>query len=180
MAEKINLNAPYADFGARLFRLRTDAGLTRAQLGELCDVAPSTIVNYENGSRIPYADTAQKMARVFHITTDELIGGDDAELTMIQAEAEDNLREISGKKGANRVRSVCQQAVSMAGGDLDDDQLTEFAMEMFKAAAIAQQKLCERYTNKRYMKTVEEKAEKTQQLVNMYDSMITNLPTTEE
>ena len=176
MAEKNTPStAPYSEFGARLFRLRTDAGLTRAQLGELCDVAPSTIVNYENGTRIPYADTAILMARVFNITTEELIGGNNSELTMMTAEAEDKMRAISGSTGAKRVRSVCKQAVDMAGGDLDDDQLTEFAMEMFKAASIAQQKLCERYTNKRYMKTVEAKAEKTDQIVDTYNSMIKDL-----
>ena len=40
MAATIREDAPYRDFAERLTRLRTDAGLTRAQLGEKIGVAP--------------------------------------------------------------------------------------------------------------------------------------------
>ena len=61
-------NSPYAEFGERLISLRKQNKMSRQQLGDLCGVAPSTIVNYERGTRIPYADTAVKMAQVFGMT----------------------------------------------------------------------------------------------------------------
>ena len=67
-----NKEVPYAAFGARLMELRKNANMTRAELGEICGVAPSTIVNYERGTRIPYADTALKIAD-YAINTTEII-----------------------------------------------------------------------------------------------------------
>lgn len=66
--------SPYTEFGKRLMGLRKKSGMTRQQLGEMCGIAPSTIVNYEKGSRIPYADTAVKMAQTFGITVEGLLG----------------------------------------------------------------------------------------------------------
>ena len=85
---------PYAAFGERLMALRKGADLTRQQLGELCGVAPSTIVNYERGTRIPYADTAVKMAQVFHMTVEGLLGMENPELAMANEEAMDKMRGL--------------------------------------------------------------------------------------
>ncbi|MBQ4396705.1 MAG: helix-turn-helix transcriptional regulator [Clostridia bacterium] len=43
-------NIPYAAFGERLTALRKQNKMSRQQLGDLCGVAPSTIVNYERVS----------------------------------------------------------------------------------------------------------------------------------
>ena len=37
-----NKEAPYAEFGKKLMGLRKKAGMTRAELGEICDVAPQS------------------------------------------------------------------------------------------------------------------------------------------
>ena len=116
-----NKEAPYAEFGKKLMGLRKKAGMTRAELGEICDVAPSTIVNYERGTRIPYADTALKMADYFHISVHDLLGVEDPELAMAQAEALDQMRSINGKKGADRLNAVLQEAEHLAGGELSEE-----------------------------------------------------------
>ena len=82
MAATIREDAPYKEFAERLTKLRTEAGLTRAQLGEKIGVAGRSIINYENGERIPYGDTCAKMAEVFGITTDELLGVENPEVEM--------------------------------------------------------------------------------------------------
>lgn len=166
---------PYADFGARLMELRKKADMTRAEFGEICGVAPSTIVNYERGTRIPYADTALKMADYFHISVHDLLGVENPDLAMAQAESLDRMRSINGKKGADRLRAVYQEAAHLAGGDLTDEQLLEFSLEMTKMAQLAQQKLTERYSNKRYESTVQAKAEKTAEVVQELDQAIEEL-----
>ena len=167
-----NKEVPYAEFGERLMELRKKANMTRAELGEICGVAPSTIVNYERGTRIPYADTAVKMADHFHITVHELLGVENPELAMAQAESLDMARSLSGKKGADRMQAVFDDARHLAGGDLTDDQLLEFSLEMTKMAQLAQQRLTERYTNKRYQDTVERKAQQTEENVRALDEQI--------
>jgi len=170
-----NKEVPYAEFGNKLMELRKKAGMTRAELGEICGVAPSTIVNYERGTRIPYADTAVKMADHFHITMHELLGVENPELAMAQEEAMDQMRSINGKKGADRLKRVYSEAASLAGGDLSDDQLLEFSMEMQKMALLAQQRLTERYTNKKFRETVDRKAEQTAAAVKAIDSAISEM-----
>lgn len=173
-------HVPYEDFGKKLMALRKKAGMSRAELGEICGVAPSTIVNYERGTRIPYADTAVKMADYFHISVHDLLGVDDPELVMAQAHALNQMYSISGKKGEDRLKAVYQEAANLAGGDLSDDQLLEFSLEMTKMAQLAQQRLSERYSNKKYQSTVETKAEKTTEAVRDIDNTIVNLTSGEK
>lgn len=168
----VNKEVPYAEFGERLMELRKKANMTRAELGEICGVAPSTIVNYERGTRIPYADTAVKMAQHFNLSVPELLGMEDPSIAMAQEEAMDQMRSINGKKGADRLQRVYSEAASLAGGDLSDDQLMEFSMEMQKMALLAQQRLTERYTNRRFQETVNRKAEQTDAAVKAIDSAI--------
>ncbi len=166
---------PYAAFGERLMALRKEADLTRQQLGELCGVAPSTIVNYERGTRIPYADTAVKMAQVFHMTVEGLLGMENPELAMANEEAMDKMRALNGKRGADRLKQVYQEAASLAGGDLTEEQLLEFSMEMSKMAMLAQQRLREMHTNRKYQAAVEAKAEETARAVRELDDSIAAL-----
>lgn len=167
--------APYAEFGERLSELRKNAGISRQELGDICGVAQSTIVNYEKGIRIPYADTAVKMADYFHISIHDLLGVDNPDLAMAQAKSLDMARDLSGKKGAERMQAVFEDAKHLAGGDLTDDELLAFSLEMTKMAQIAQQRLTERYTNKRYAATVKEKARITEQNVQALDEEIMKL-----
>lgn len=166
---------PYAEFGARLMHLRKSANLTRAELGEICGVAPSTIVNYERGTRIPFADTALKMADYFHISIHELLGVDNPDLVMAQADALEQMRSVNGNKGAERLNAVLAEAGHLAGGDLSEEQLIEYTMELNKMAMQAQQRLREIHTNKRYQATVDAKAEETQKNVAALDDAIRSL-----
>ena len=102
MAATIRDDAPYKDFAKRLTVLRTEAGLTRAELGERIGVAGRSIVNYENGERIPYGDVCAKMAEVFGITTDELLGLENSELVMAREEAVAPSRPSSWKTSTPR------------------------------------------------------------------------------
>lgn len=171
-----NKEVPYAEFGERLMELRKKANMTRQELGEICGVAPSTIVNYERGTRIPYADTAVKMAQHFGLSVPELLGMENPDLAMAQAEALDQMRGVNGKKGADRLRAVLAEAGHLAGGDLTEDQLVEYSMELTKLAMEAQQRLREIYSNKRYQETVEAKAEETRESVKAINAAISELP----
>jgi transcriptional regulator with XRE-family HTH domain len=53
-------------FGEKLKELRTQAGMTQAQLAELSDVPLGTIRDYEQGKRNPLLSTAQKLARALN------------------------------------------------------------------------------------------------------------------
>lgn len=61
-------------FGHRLRELRKANKLTQKQLGNLIGVRDSIISFYELGDRIPSPDVLVKLARVFHVSTDFLLG----------------------------------------------------------------------------------------------------------
>ena len=171
---------PYKEFGERLLALRKSAGMTRQQLGAACGIVPSTIVNYERVTRVPYADTAVKMAQTFHMTVEELLGMENPELVMAKEEAVDKMRSVNGKRGADRLQQVYREAASLAGGDLTEEQLLEFSMEMSKMAILAQQRLRELHTGKQYQATVAAKAQETARAVREIDDAITAMQSEKE
>lgn len=62
------------DFGDRLKHLRQDAALTQQQLAERIGVTKSTVSYYELSERAPSPEMLIKLAGVFHVTTDQLLG----------------------------------------------------------------------------------------------------------
>lgn len=62
------------DFSARLKTLRQRAGLTQQQLGSRIGVTKSVISYYELSDRTPSPEVLIKLAGVFHVSTDYLLG----------------------------------------------------------------------------------------------------------
>ena len=63
-----------ADFGMRLKELRQNAGLSQEQLANRIHVSKAAISNYELYNRNPSPDILVKLARIFHVSTDYLLG----------------------------------------------------------------------------------------------------------
>ena len=63
-----------ADFGMRLKELRQNAGLSQEQLANRIHVSKAAISNYELYNRNPSPDILIKLARIFHVSTDYLLG----------------------------------------------------------------------------------------------------------
>ena len=62
------------DFSKRLKELRKNAGLTQKQLAERVWVSKATISYYELSERNPSPEIIVRIAKVFHVTTDYLLG----------------------------------------------------------------------------------------------------------
>lgn len=62
------------EFGEIMAELRKDAGMTQQDLAARLFVATSTISNYETGQRRAHADFICKVAKVFGVSTDYLLG----------------------------------------------------------------------------------------------------------
>lgn len=60
-----------------LAKLRTAKKITQADLAKKLGIARTTYAGYENGSRKPDPDTLQKLADVFDVTVDYLLGRSD-------------------------------------------------------------------------------------------------------
>lgn len=64
------------NFGEKVKLLRTQRNLTQKQLAEMSGVAVSAISSYESGNRYPSYDILISLARIFHVSTDYLLGLD--------------------------------------------------------------------------------------------------------
>ncbi|MCM1307808.1 MAG: helix-turn-helix domain-containing protein [Butyrivibrio sp.] len=60
--------------GDTLKKLRTDKRLNQGQLAEMMGLATSAISSYESCSRRPSYEILVKYARIFHVSTDYLLG----------------------------------------------------------------------------------------------------------
>lgn len=62
------------DFGERLKKLRLQEGLTQQQLADRLGVTKSVVSYYELQERYPSPEVLTKLASIFHVTTDFLLG----------------------------------------------------------------------------------------------------------
>lgn len=70
------------DFGETLKKLRLDAGLTQKQLADRLWLSKATVSYYEQSVRYPSPEVLVKLARVFHVTTDFLLGIEEKKQTL--------------------------------------------------------------------------------------------------
>ena len=64
------------NFGSKVKELWLEKGLTQQQLANLLGVAVSAISSYESGNRYPSYEVLISLARIFHVSTDYLLGLD--------------------------------------------------------------------------------------------------------
>ena len=62
------------DFGNTLKELRQKAGLTQKQLADKMGITASVVSYYELSERNPSPEVLVKLASIFHVTTDFLLG----------------------------------------------------------------------------------------------------------
>lgn len=62
------------NFGNRLKALRIKRRLTQKQLADQVGIAVSAISSYESGNRYPSYDVLISFSRIFHVSTDYLLG----------------------------------------------------------------------------------------------------------
>lgn len=61
-------------FPERLKALRTERNLTQEELGKMVNVSSKTVGAWERGTRQPSIEAITKLAEIFNVTTDYLLG----------------------------------------------------------------------------------------------------------
>lgn len=62
------------NMGEKLKSLRNEKKLTQKQVADQIGLAISAVSSYESGTRYPSYDVLVKLASIFHVSTDYLIG----------------------------------------------------------------------------------------------------------
>ena len=71
------------DFGVILKKLRTRSGMTQKELAEKIGVTKSVISYYELRDRSPSPEVVIKLANIFHVSVDYLLGREAKQNSMI-------------------------------------------------------------------------------------------------
>jgi transcriptional regulator with XRE-family HTH domain len=67
---------PMRSFGRRLQELRGSRNVTQKELADLLGLHVMLVSRYERGMNVPSAATIVQLARILHVSTDELLTGD--------------------------------------------------------------------------------------------------------
>lgn len=70
------------DFGTTLKELRQQAGLTQKQLADKLWLSKATVSYYEQSLRYPSPEILIKLSKIFHVSTDYLLGIEDKKQTL--------------------------------------------------------------------------------------------------
>lgn len=74
--------AEMVDFGETLKELRQNAGMTQKQLAERLWLSKATVSYYEQSVRCPSPEILVKLSKIFHVSTDYLLGVEDKKETV--------------------------------------------------------------------------------------------------
>lgn len=64
------------NFGNRLKELRSKNGMTQTSLAQRLNITKSVVSYYERQERMPSPDVLAKLAKIFHVSIDYLMGVD--------------------------------------------------------------------------------------------------------
>lgn len=81
--------------GEKLRSLRTEKKLTQKQVADRIGLAISAVSSYESGSRYPSYDALIKLARIFHVSTDYLLGITDKRNIDVTGLSDDEIEVVS-------------------------------------------------------------------------------------
>lgn len=83
------------NMGEKLRSLRTEKKLTQKQVADRIGLAISAVSSYESGSRYPSYDALIKLARIFHVSTDYLLGMTDKRNIDVTGLSDDEIEVVS-------------------------------------------------------------------------------------
>ena len=72
------------DFGYRLKNLRQQHHLTQTQVANRLNLSKTSISGYENNVKTPSQDVLIKLAGLYRVSTDYLLGLDDEEMISVE------------------------------------------------------------------------------------------------
>ena len=88
------------NFGDRLKELRLQNGMTQKELGDRIGVTKSVVSFYELRERTPSPDVLVKLATIFHVSSDYLLGiekGKSIDISGLDSDDEKAVRAIVGQ-----------------------------------------------------------------------------------
>ena len=108
-------------FSTRVKELREKAGLSMDQLATQLDIKKSRVNMWENNGTVPRMDVLLKLANHFNVTTDYLLGNDDAENISLDNKKLSTLQRNLGKLNEEDLEKA-ERMLKLVFKDIFDDE----------------------------------------------------------
>lgn len=133
------------NFGEKVRQSREAMGITQKELAKQTGISLRTIINYENGDRMPKQRASYtKLADVFEVAEEALMD-DNAEFVV-------KASEYYGKRGYRQAMKLVEEVKGLyAGGELEDEDMDAMMRAIQDAYWIAKENN-RKYTPKKYRK----------------------------
>ena len=145
------------DFPKRLRSLRLGHKLTQEELGKKINVTKVSVSGYENGNRVPDMETLQKIAEVFDVQVDYLLGRTDdptppKKSKPYYALTEKDERDIA--RDLERMMSDLESNEAMAfyGEPMDEETRELIRLSLEHSMRLAKEMAKKKFTPKKYRK----------------------------
>jgi len=138
--------------GKRLKNAREAKGLTQDDVANYLNVKRQTYSAYERNKSVPDALTLDKLAGLFEVSNDYLLGREIKHAANIKNEfelSEKDMKEI--KQKAEHIKATLMSSVGLAfDGKIDDDTLVKVMAALEEGLILAKKEAKEKYTPKKY------------------------------
>lgn len=136
--------------GSRIKKIRQEKQLTQAEFGKLLNLSESTISLYESGKRQPEYDTLIKIAELFDVSIDYLLGRTDVSTNPKLTRRDE--REIEKILEETRKKLENAEGLMFFGEPASPEAIQSILDSMRIGMEIAKQRNKEKYTPKKYKK----------------------------
>lgn len=138
------------DLGKKLRELREKSGKTQKDMADLLCINRVSYTQYENNKRTPPPDTLKRIAEIFNVSVDYLLGTSDVSNFS-------NLPPLTAKDERDIARDLENMIESLDGsaamGDAEDDEDRELLRASLETAMkIAKRTAKKKFTPKKYRK----------------------------
>jgi len=142
-------------YGDRLRLLREKKGLTAKELGDIFNLAESTISGYENGNRTPDAEKINRFADYFSVSTDYLFGRTENPRPYYALTEKDE-RDIAKGLGKMMEDLDSGSALAFHGEPMDEETRRLVGIAIENSMRMAREMAKKKFTPKKYRNNNEE------------------------
>ena len=136
-------------FGMRLKQLRTENKMTQTELGKKLNVTKASVSGYENGTRNPDQESLVKIAEIFNVSTDYLLGKEQNKRKYYELTDKDE-KDISERLQVMIEDLENNAHYSKENGEMDDNTRELLIMSLENSLRIAKQEAKKKFTPKKY------------------------------
>lgn len=104
----------------QLKRLRNESKISQKDLAKKLYVSQQAVAKWENGSATPNPETLVRLASIFKVSTDELLGNNEKKSAPIsEGRQERNIIKIAGRDGTFVERELTDEQILLMKSMLD-------------------------------------------------------------